>query len=51
MKKLIWMAAISLVSSSCRKIETIDESKPVLVKVEATHTTGQVISSEIVFIK
>jgi len=51
MKKLIWLAAISLVSSSCKKIETIDESKPVLVKVEAVHTTGQVVSSEVVFIR
>ena len=51
MKKLIWLAIISLVFSSCKKIETIDESKPVLVKVEAIHTTGQVVSSEVVFIR
>ena len=51
MKKLIWLALISLVSLSCRKTEIIEEAKPVLVKVEATHTTGLVISSEIVYIK
>jgi hypothetical protein len=51
MKKLIWLAAISLVSSSCNKTEIIEKSKPVMIKVEATHTTGQVISSEIVLVR
>jgi hypothetical protein len=51
MKKLIYIAIVCLVFSSCKKIETIDESKPILVKVEAIHTTGQVVTSEIVFVK
>ena len=51
MKKLIWLALISLISSSCRKTETIESTQPILVKVEAIHTTGQIISSEVVFIK
>jgi len=53
MKKYIlaFLTVLTLLSLSCKKIETIDESKPVLIKVEAIHTTGQVVSSEIVFIK
>ena len=53
MKKYIlaFLTVLTLVSLSCRKIEIIEEAKPILVKVEAIHTTGQVVSSEIVFIK
>lgn len=51
MKKLIWIVIICLVFSSCRKIETIEESKTVLVKVEAIHTTGQIVTSDIVLVK
>jgi hypothetical protein len=51
MKKLIWLAVISLVISSCTKKEIVEETNPVLVKVEATHTTGQVVTSETVFVK
>lgn len=51
MKKFIWLAFISFVFSSCRKTVSIEETKPILVKVEAIHTTGQIVSSEVVFIK
>ena len=53
MKKLIltFLTVLTLISLSCRKIEIVEPAQPVLVKVEATHTTGLVVSSEIVFIK
>lgn len=53
MKKYIlaFLTALSFVSLSCRKTENIESTKPILVKVEAIHTTGQIVSSEIVFIK
>lgn len=51
MKKIILFALICLTFASCKKIETIEPNKPVLVKVEALHTTGQIITSEVVFVK
>lgn len=51
MKKIIYIVLICLIFASCKKTEIVESTKPVLIKVEAMHTTGQIITSEVVFVK
>lgn len=54
MKKILLMSSILTLSISCQKQDEIlskNEFKSVMVKIEAVHTTGQVISSNIILIR
>jgi len=53
MKKFIYLIVMILVISSCQKEQEVVQQKiePVLIKVEANHTTGQIVSSEIIIVR
>jgi hypothetical protein len=53
MKKLIYLIAMMVLISSCQKEKEVAQQKvePVMIKVEANHTTGQIVSSEIILIR
>jgi len=54
MKKIIGLLSLSLLVLSCNKTEKEEvnvNTAPVAIRIDAIHTTGEIVSSEVILVR